>query len=46
MSQNHLRGPVPREWGQPGRFAPLAELLLMSSGGGAVPTALYLLGEI
>ncbi len=35
VSQNHLRGPVPPEWGQPGRFAPLAELLLMSSGGGA-----------
>ena len=34
VSQNQLHGPVPPEWSQPGRFAPLTELLLMSSGGG------------
>ncbi|KAK9837071.1 hypothetical protein WJX81_000631 [Elliptochloris bilobata] len=33
ISQNMLRGRVPSEWGQ-GSFAPLRELLLMSSGGG------------
>lgn len=35
VAQNKLRGRVPREWGQAGYFAPLRELLLTSSGGGA-----------